>query len=203
MRTRSNSPRSTAHRDELPRLEHALTYADLAGLAARGRAYATRHPEALATPREAVGEDDLFTFIYTSGTTGPPKGCMISHRNEYAMISVVDELDQMTLEGDVTLLYLPLAHNYGRLLHLSGPYCGYTTAFLPDPLQAAEALPAGAADGVSERAAGLREGAHGRARQVRRGDRAAPEADRLGARVSGARSARSARQASRCRAGWR
>ena len=32
------------HRDELPRLEHALTYADLAGLAARGTAYAARHP---------------------------------------------------------------------------------------------------------------------------------------------------------------
>jgi long-chain acyl-CoA synthetase len=39
------------------------------------------------------------------------------------------------------LLYLPLAHNYGRLLHLSGPYVGYTIAFLPDPLQAAAELP--------------------------------------------------------------
>ena len=40
------------------------------------------------------------------------------------------------------LLYLPLAHNFGRLMHLSGPYVGYTLAFLPDPLQAAAALPA-------------------------------------------------------------
>jgi long-chain acyl-CoA synthetase len=40
------------------------------------------------------------------------------------------------------LLYLPLAHNFGRLMHLSGPYVGYTIAFLPDPLQAAAALPA-------------------------------------------------------------
>ena len=40
------------------------------------------------------------------------------------------------------LLYLPLAHNFGRLMHLSGAYVGYTIAFLPDPLQAAEALPA-------------------------------------------------------------
>jgi long-chain acyl-CoA synthetase len=39
------------------------------------------------------------------------------------------------------LLYLPLAHNYGRLLHLSAAYVGYTVAFLPDPLRAAEALP--------------------------------------------------------------
>jgi long-chain acyl-CoA synthetase len=130
----------TEHRAELPRLQHALTYADLAGLAARGQAYAARHPDALADAREAVDEDDLFTFIYTSGTTGPPKGCMISHRNEYAMVSVVDELENFTVEGDVMLLYLPLAHNFGRLMSLSGPYCGYTIAFLPDPLQAADAL---------------------------------------------------------------
>ena len=39
------------------------------------------------------------------------------------------------------LLYLPLAHNYGRLLHLSAAYIGFTIAFLPDPLQAAVELP--------------------------------------------------------------
>jgi long-chain acyl-CoA synthetase len=39
------------------------------------------------------------------------------------------------------LLYLPLAHNYGRLLHLSAAYIGYTIAFLPDPLRAAIELP--------------------------------------------------------------
>jgi long-chain acyl-CoA synthetase len=38
------------------------------------------------------------------------------------------------------LLYLPLAHNYGRLLHLSAAYIGYTIAFLPDPLRAATEL---------------------------------------------------------------
>ena len=134
----------------------------------------TRHaiPTRSTRPREAVDEDDLFTFIYTSGTTGPPKGCMISHRNEYAMVSVVDELERFTVQGDVMLLYLPLAHNFGRLMSLSGPYCGYTIAFLPDPLQAADALTAGAADRLPERAARVREGPHRRAREVRRGDRA-------------------------------
>ena len=38
------------------------------------------------------------------------------------------------------LLYLPLAHNYGRLLHLSAAYTGFTTAFLPDPLRAGAEL---------------------------------------------------------------
>jgi long-chain acyl-CoA synthetase len=39
------------------------------------------------------------------------------------------------------LLYLPLAHNFGRLMHLAGPYAGYTVAFLADPLKVGDALP--------------------------------------------------------------
>jgi long-chain acyl-CoA synthetase len=128
-------------RSEAPRLQHVLTYADLDDLAARGRAYAAEHPNALREAGEAIDEDDLFTYIYTSGTTGPPKGCMISHRNYYAMVSVVDDLPSFTGPEDTMLLYLPLAHNFGRLMHLSGAYVGYGIAFLPDPLQAAVALP--------------------------------------------------------------
>ena len=131
--------KANQYRDSLPSLEHALTYADLAGLATRGRAYAARHPDALENAREAVEEDDLFTIIYTSGTTGPPKGCMISNRNEYEMVRAGDDLE-FTVEGDTMLLYLPLAHNFGRLMSLTGPYRGFTIALLRDPLQAAEAL---------------------------------------------------------------
>ena len=126
----------------IPRLQHVLTYADLDDLAARGRRYAQEHPNALREAGDAIDEDDLFTYIYTSGTTGPPKGCMISHRNYYAMVAVVDDLPRFTGPEDTMLLYLPLAHNFGRLMHLSGAYVGYTIAFLPDPLQAAAALPA-------------------------------------------------------------
>jgi long-chain acyl-CoA synthetase len=129
-------------RDAIPRLRHVLTYADLDDLGARGRAYAAEHPNALREASELIEEDDLFTYIYTSGTTGPPKGCMISHKNYYAMVAVVDDLPRFTGPEDTMLLYLPLAHNFGRLMHLSGAYVGYTIALLPDPLQAAAALPA-------------------------------------------------------------
>ena len=129
-------------RDAIDRLRHVLTFADLADLAARGRAFSAKDPNALRQAADAIEEDDLFTYIYTSGTTGPPKGCMISHRNYYAMVAVVDDLDNFTGPDDTMLLYLPLAHNFGRLMHLSGPYVGYTIAFLPDPLQAAAALAA-------------------------------------------------------------
>jgi long-chain acyl-CoA synthetase len=96
----------------------------------------------LAEATAAVSPEDVFTYIYTSGTTGPPKACMIRHRNYYAMAAVVDEIDDFTMADDTMLLYLPLAHNFGRLMHLQGPYVGFTLAFLPDPMRAAEALKA-------------------------------------------------------------
>jgi long-chain acyl-CoA synthetase len=121
-------------------LAHMLTFSELDDLRERGRAHALEHPDAVTEAAAAVGENDLFTYIYTSGTTGPPKACMIRHRNYYEMVAVVDELEDLTVTEDLLLLYLPLAHNFGRLMHLAGPYVGYTIAFLPDPLRTAEAL---------------------------------------------------------------
>ncbi|MCY7302596.1 MAG: long-chain fatty acid--CoA ligase [Thermoleophilia bacterium] len=127
-------------RSSLPRLQHVLTFADLPALEAEGATFKAEHPTALDEAVTAIDEDDVFTFIYTSGTTGPPKACMIRHRNYYSMVSVVDLLPGYFHGNDLMLLYLPLAHNFGRLMHLASPYVGYTTAFLPDPLQTAEAL---------------------------------------------------------------
>jgi long-chain acyl-CoA synthetase len=129
-------------RDRLPGLTHVLSFAGLDDLARRGEAFAAAHPHALAEAEAAIDEDDLYTYIYTSGTTGPPKGCMIRHRNYYAMVGVLDQLEGFIERGDVMLLFLPLAHNFGRLMHLAGPYAGYTTAFCPDPYRVAEALTA-------------------------------------------------------------
>jgi long-chain acyl-CoA synthetase len=121
-------------------LPHVGTFAELAELREQGRRHATERPDALREAAAAVSADDLFTYMYTSGTTGPPKACMIRHSNYYEMVAVVDRLEDFTSAEDVLLLYLPLAHNFGRLMHLAGPYVGYTTAFLPDPLRTAEAL---------------------------------------------------------------
>jgi long-chain acyl-CoA synthetase len=123
-------------------LEHVLTFADLDELRVRGREHAAEHPGAVGTAAADVGEDDLFTYIYTSGTTGPPKACMILHRHYYAMVNKVREIEDFTAEGDVMLLFLPLAHNFGRCMALGGAQKGYTIAFCPDPYAVAEALPA-------------------------------------------------------------
>ncbi len=122
-------------------LEHVLTFADLDELRARGREHAAASPGAVEAASDAIGEDDLFTFIYTSGTTGPPKGCMISHLNYYEMADKTRRMEDFAVSSDVMLLYLPLAHNFGRLMHLQAPHIGYTLAFCPDPYAVAEALP--------------------------------------------------------------
>jgi long-chain acyl-CoA synthetase len=131
--------------DELPelppRVEHRLTLADLDSLRERGRRHAASNPGALEETVAAIAEEDLFTYIYTSGTTGPPKGCMIPHRNYYEMCASVARMQSLLVEGDTVLLFLPLAHNFGRLVHLLGPHLGYTIAFCPDPLRVADVLP--------------------------------------------------------------
>src|ERR671938_847425 len=121
-------------------LRHVLSFADLDGLRARGREHAREHPRAVEEAAAAVGDDDLFTFIYTSGTTGPPKGCMIRHRNYHDMVDSALAIDDWARPDDVMLLFLPLAHNFGRLMHLQNARAGITTAFCPDPYRVREAL---------------------------------------------------------------
>jgi long-chain acyl-CoA synthetase len=138
--TAEQAARIEESRSSLPLLRHVLTFPDLGAVEHEGVAFARAHPSALDEAAAAIDEDDLYTLQYTSGTTGPPKGCMVSHRNYYAMAAVIDHLPGYVSADDLMLLYLPLAHNFGRLMHLSGAYVGYTIAFLADPLRTADAL---------------------------------------------------------------
>jgi long-chain acyl-CoA synthetase len=130
-----------SERGSLPGLRHVVSFAELDDLERRGREHAASSPRALDEALAAIDEEDLFTYIYTSGTTGPPKACMIRHRNYYEMVATIDRLDDFVGPEDVMLLYLPLAHNFGRCMHLAGPYAGFTVAFLSDPLRVRDALP--------------------------------------------------------------
>ncbi len=126
---------------ERAELQHVFTCERLDELRALGRKHAAKDPDAVERAREQIGDDDLFTFIYTSGTTGPPKGCMILNRNYYEMAGRIDEIADFFLPTDVMLLYLPLAHNFGRLMHLLGAHLGYTIAFCPDPRRIGDVMP--------------------------------------------------------------
>ncbi|MCD4534686.1 AMP-dependent synthetase/ligase [Nocardioides sp. cx-169] len=62
---------------------------------------------------------DLATLIYTSGTTGRPKGCMLTHGNFMFELGVAtDELHDLFHEGSSTLLFLPLAHVFARIIQI-------------------------------------------------------------------------------------
>jgi len=58
------------------------------------------------------------------------------------MALACERIEGFAVDDDKMLLYLPLAHNFGRLMHLIGARAGFTTAFCPDPLRVAEAMPA-------------------------------------------------------------
>ena len=137
----SSRARRTSRRSQDARPEHVYTVETLGELRALGREHAARDPGALDRARAQIGDDDLFTFIYTSGTTGPPKACMILNRNYYEMVRRIDEVEDFFLPTDVMLLYLPLAHNFGRLMHLLGAHLGFTIAFCPDPRRIGEVMP--------------------------------------------------------------
>ena len=119
---------------ELPELERVIAIDDeqadvmaLSEVAARGRGR-----ESLAHAREAVSDSDVLTYIYTSGTTGPPKGCVLSHANFVAAVESVAEIEDMFVPGDVVLLFLPLAHNFARLVQYATTALGHTVAFCTD-----------------------------------------------------------------------
>ena len=126
-------------RDKLPQLEHVVMMTGSAEgaismeeLGAKGAGGTDETWKALY---EAVTPEDICTFIYTSGTTGPPKGCIISHGNYRAMLDMVKETSVIE-EGDVTYLYLPLAHSFALLIQLGSYDLGTTIAYWErDPLK--------------------------------------------------------------------
>ncbi len=78
---------------------------------------------------------DLATIIYTSGTTGRPKGCEITHANLLATARNVIQgaLTEVFGMGDgSTLLFLPLAHVFARLIEVGCVEAGVTLGHTPD-----------------------------------------------------------------------
>ena len=94
----------------------------------------------LAARRATLGTDSLATLIYTSGTTGRPKGCELTHGNLLGTgRSASAVLPELFNPQGSTLLFLPLAHVFARLIQVgcveSGARMGHTSDIknlLPD-----------------------------------------------------------------------
>ncbi|MEV4623794.1 long-chain fatty acid--CoA ligase [Asanoa sp. NPDC049573] len=83
--------------------------------------------------RRTSTADDIATIIYTSGTTGRPKGCVLTHRNLLSDITnAVPVLPDLFHEGASTLLFLPLAHSFARLIQIGMVQARATMGHLPD-----------------------------------------------------------------------
>jgi long-chain acyl-CoA synthetase len=111
----------------------------LSALVAAGAHVSDEEVDQRRTSRSAA---DLATIIYTSGTTGRPKGCELSHGNLLADVRNVVHGSLPVIfgtPGASTLLFLPLAHSFARIIQVgcleAGVVLGHTPSIanlLPD-----------------------------------------------------------------------
>jgi len=126
-------------RDRLPVLSQMWQIDS--GLEALRAAGAETGDEVITERSAAARASDLATVIYTSGTTGRPKGCELTHANLLADVrnAFHGPLAQVTeIPETSTLLFLPLAHVFARIIQvgcLEGGvvlgHCGDLNALLP------------------------------------------------------------------------
>ncbi|MCY0938160.1 AMP-dependent synthetase/ligase [Streptomyces sp. H34-S4] len=95
--------------------------------------------------RSAVTPDATATVIYTSGTTGRPKGCVLTHANfMFEADTMVTRWESVFQAGPgqqpSTLLFLPLAHVFGRMVEVAAVRARVKLGHQP-VLAAAELLP--------------------------------------------------------------
>jgi long-chain acyl-CoA synthetase len=83
--------------------------------------------------RAAVRLDDLASIIYTSGTTGRPKGCQLTHHCFVSEVNeLLDGLSSFFNENTSTLLFLPIAHVFGRAIEIGSLAAGCTLGHSSD-----------------------------------------------------------------------
>ena len=126
----------TERRAELPNLTKVVLFngtgdsdwvITLADLAESGEKYLLEHPSAVRTRTDAITPEQLATLIYTSGTTGRPKGVRLPHSVWAYEGSAVAGL-KILGEDDLQLLWLPMAHAFGKVLVTTQLACGFVTA---------------------------------------------------------------------------
>ena len=131
--TQANASLVAGIHDRLPELRDVWQI-EGGGLDELARTGADVADELLAARRSIANRDDVATIIYTSGTTGRPKGCRLSHGNfmglaENAVKSAPEVFDEPVVS---TLLFLPLAHVFARLVQILCAESGATMGHSAD-----------------------------------------------------------------------
>ena len=126
----------TDRRSELPSLtkvvliegssddDWVITLDDLAD---QGAKYLAEHPSCVSKVADEIKPEQLATLIYTSGTTGKPKGVRLRHSAWVYTGGVISDMGLLD-ENDLQLLWLPLAHAFGKVLIATQVACGFATA---------------------------------------------------------------------------
>ena len=118
-----------------PTLKNIWTMTDnvLAQLAKLGKNVADAEIDAR---RNSLTPETLATLIYTSGTTGKPKGVQLTHGNFISECGnvVAGASDLFLKPGGSTLLFLPVAHVFGRMVEIGAIRAGLHLAHCSDPV---------------------------------------------------------------------
>jgi long-chain acyl-CoA synthetase len=119
-------------RGNTPDLEHVWQFED-EGIDRLVRAGTDVSDDDVATRRAAVTLDDLASIIYTSGTTGRPKGCELTHRCFVSeAVELLELLEDFFNAETSTLLFLPIAHVFGRAIEIGALAAGCTLGHTAD-----------------------------------------------------------------------
>lgn len=117
-------------------IEPAEDWESLQDLETRGAEHRERVFADGEARRAKIQRSDIATYTYTSGTTGAPKAVIQTHDN---VLSMLESVDRTGLFNDLVragglLLFLPLAHSFGRLVQQSGPYflCPLAMSTIPE-----------------------------------------------------------------------
>jgi long-chain acyl-CoA synthetase len=108
-----------------------ITYNALATLTHEGKGVSD---DEITKRREKLKPETLATLIYTSGTTGKPKGVQLTHGNFLSECgNVVNGASDLFLRpGGSTLLFLPVAHVFGRMVQIGSITAGLHLAHCSD-----------------------------------------------------------------------